>query len=358
MRTPSLLAVTFLAVSALAVAGCSGPAEEAEGTDRVSIGSLMGAPNGEDVDWAEQERLVQEAVAECMREEGWEYIPVEYPESGTEWTPEDELAQYQEQGFGIAWWTLNQGVEDPNDPYADWVDPNQEYLESLDEDETEAYYASLYGTQEEQDAQMVTEIDPETGEEYQTSYGFGTGCQGEAYEEVNGDDPTQSPEYWEAVQVYYDELNERTEADPRIVTLNEEWAACMKDQGFEYESLNDFWETSYTELQARHDEIVGDDLYKDPFEGWTEDEINDYFENTPQDEIDEFLNPTFDLTADQREQLEALLADEIELAVAQFECSKDYNAEVSDIYAEIEEQYALEHEDELRQLAASLAEDA
>ena len=358
MRTVSLISAGVFAVSAMVLVGCSASPEEAETGDTVSIASIMGAPTGEGVDWQDQERQVQEAIAACMREEGWEYIPVEYPDAGTEWTPEDELAQYQEQGFGIAWWTLNQGTEMENDPYADWVDPNQEYVESLSESEMTAYYESLYGTQEEQDAQMVTETDPETGEEYQTSYGYGTGCQGEAYQVVNGDDPTQTKGYWEAVQVYYDELQERTSADPRIVELDQKWSACMKDKGFEYESQNDLWGTVYEELQARHDEIVGTDAYEDPFEGWTEEEINDFFENTPQDEIDELLNAPLDLTDDQREQLEILLADEIEIAVAQFDCSKDYNVKVGDIYKEIEEQYALEHEDELRELAASLADDA
>src|SRR5690606_30879535 len=120
---------------------------------------------------------------------------------------------------------------------------------------------------------------------------------------------------------------------------------------------NEIWETVYPEFQERHDAIVPD-LYKDPFEGWTEDEINDFFENTPQDEIDAMFNTSTNLTDDQRSQLEALLEEEIALALAEFECSQPFNEKSQDIYEEIEEKYALEHEDELRELAASLAADA
>jgi hypothetical protein len=357
MRASSLFIVSLATASALVLAGCSSPGDTEEEKDRVSINSLMGAPDYEGVDWQDQERQVQEAIAECMREEGWEYIPAEYPDFGTEYTPEDQREQLAEQGFGIVYWTLNQGNEDIDDPYQDWVDPNQEYVEGLGEDEMTAYYESLYGTEEEQQEGMTTEIDPETGEEMTIQYGNGAGCQGEAYDKVNGDDPTQTPGYWEAVQVFYDELQERVMADPRMVELNKTWSACMKDAGYEYESQNEIWETVYPEFQERHDAIVPD-LYKDPFEGWTEDEINDFFENTPQDEIDAMFNTSTNLTDDQRSQLEALLEEEIALALAEFECSQPFNEKSQDIYEEIEEKYALEHEDELRELAASLAADA
>lgn len=358
MRASSLFIGSLATASALVLAGCSSPGQTEEDKDRVTINSLMGGPDYENVDWQDQERKIQELIAACMREEGWEYIPVEYPDFGTEFTPEDQREQLAEQGFGIVYWTLNQGNPDIDDPYADWVDPNQEYIEGLGEDEMTAYYESLYGTEEEQQEGMVTEIDPETGEEYSMQYGNGAGCQGEAYDEVNGDDPTQNPGYWEAIQVFYDELQQRVDADPRVVELNTTWAKCMKDAGFdEYQKQSDIWEKAYTDLQERHDAIVPD-LYQDPFEGWTEDEITDFFENTPQDEIDAMFNQPYDISDDQRAQLEALLEEEIELALAEFDCSQPFYEKSQEIYEEIEEQYALEHEEELRELAASLASES
>ncbi|MCB2412675.1 hypothetical protein LGT39_07440 [Demequina sp. TTPB684] len=358
MRT--VHAISAVAASSLAVvllAGCGGGDTE-EGTEdgeSITIAGLLGASTGEDTDWAAQEAQVQEAIAQCMQLEGWEYIPVEQPDGVYEYSEEDELERIKREGLGIAYYTLYQGTDDFVDPYQDWVDPNQEYMESLTEAEREAYYESLYGTEEEQMADSTTEVDPETGEEYTISYGYGAGCQGEAYAEVQGDDPTQSPDYWEAAEKYYTELQERTEADPRIIEANEKWTSCMSDAGFEYKDQNDFWETSYMDLQTRHDEILGDDFYKDPFEGWSEEEINTFFEESTQEEIDALFGGPPELTSEQRTALEALLEEEIGIAVANHECSIPQQETLGKVYAEIEEQYALEHEDELKALAATLA---
>lgn len=356
MRTSFVIA-SVIGASALLLTSCAGGGD-AEKKDRVTINSLLGAPDYANVDWQDQERKVQEAIAVCMREQGWEYIPVEQPDGFYNYNEEDELELYKKQGFGIVYYTLNRGNESSgDDPYADWVDPNQKYVESLSESEMTAYYESLHGTQEEQEAGQVREVDPETGEEYFVQYGYGPGCYGKAQEEVNGKDITQTPEYGEAVNKYWEELQERYEADPRIVALDKEWASCMKKAGYEFTNQNDLWERGYQDIQTRHDEIAGDAINanNDPFEGWSEEEITDFFENTPQDEIEALFNKPFDLTDDQRSQLEALMAEEIDLAVSQFQCSKPITAKTQDLYAEIEEQYALEHEDELRELAATLA---
>lgn len=351
-----------LAISALLLTGCSllgGDDDEQEPTNRLTINEVMGGPDYESVDYKEQERQIQESIAVCMDAEGWQYIPVEYPDygdGGVEYTDEDEVERIKREGFGIAYWILNQGTDDPaiDDPFAEWEDPNTDYVAGLSQEEQTAYYESLYGTEAEQAETMTTEVDPETGEEYQVSYGWGAGCQGEAYDEVYGDDPTQSPDYWEAVQEFYDELQQRVEADPRVVELNEKWSACMKDADLDYETQQDFYDYVYTELQGKADAILGDDYYADPLEGWTQEEIDEFFANATQEEMDELWAPK-PLTDDQRTQLEALLAEEIDLALAEHSCSKDLNEKMGDLYSQIEEEYALEHEDELKQLAASLA---
>lgn len=351
--------VAAIGAASLLVTACSG-GEEKEGDDdkTVSIQSLMGAPDYENVDYDAQQVQIEEAVAECMKLEGWEYIPVQYPSSSSsvEYTDEDEVERLTREGLGVTYYMLQDGSDDAatDDPWADFVDPNQEYIESLSADEQTAFYGSLYGTEEEQAAASTTEIDPETGEEYTMMTG-NLGCQGEAYDEINGDDITSSPGYWEAIQGYYDELQTRVDSDSRMVELNDNWVSCMSDAGYDYESRNDFWETSYTEIQERADEVLGEDYYKDPMEGWTEDEMNEFWESATQEEIDALYADSRKLTAEQRTQLEAILADEVALALAEHECSKDLNEKGQEIYAEIEEQYALEHEDELKALAASLA---
>lgn len=352
--------VAVVGTASLLLAACSGGKDEekkAEGDDKsVTIASLLGAPDYENIDYNAQEQQIQEAVAKCMLEEGWEYIPVKYPDMNydVEYSDEDELERIEREGLGVVYWTLNNGQElDEDDPWATFVDPNTEYVESLSEAEQVAYNASLYGSEEEMAAAEITEVD-EDGNEYTYMEG-NLGCQGEAYDAVYGDDPMSNPEIQEALSEYYEELTQRTEADPRLIKLNEDWAKCMKDAGFEYEDQNDFWESSYTEFQARADEVLGPDFYADPMADWTQEEIDEFMETATNEDWDELYSNQNQLTADQRTQLEEILADEIVLAKAQFTCSKDMNDESAEIYAEIEEQYALEHEDELKALAASVA---
>ena len=356
MRASTLVTVSILGIGTLTLSGCSLFGEDAAPEDRTTIASIMGQPSYENVDYAEQEAKVQDLIAECMINEGWEYIPVVYPDQTYEYSDEDELERLKREGLGFAYYVLNpNGAEGVEDPWAEWVDPNQDYVSSLSESEQQAYYESLIGTQEEQQAFETTEVDPETGEEYTIVSGYGAGCQGEAQKEVYGEDLTQSPEYWEAMEAFYADLQERAESDPRIVELDKKWAACMKEEGFEYESQTAFWEDGYTEYQERLNEILGDDYYKDPMEGWTQEQMDEFWETATQEEIDAFFTQP-EPTDAQRTQLEELLADEIKVAVAQFTCSGDYNEQMTEIYAEIEETFALEHEEELRALAASLTE--
>jgi hypothetical protein len=356
MRLRSTVALaTASSCAVLLLTACGAGEGAAEAGERTTIAGLLGAPTGGDqTDWMEQERQVQVAIADCMQQDGWEYIPVEQPDGVFEYSEEDELARIQREGLGIAYYTLNQTGEGFGDPYAEWTDPNEEYVTALSEAERTAYYESLYGTEEEQNADTATEVDPETGEEYQVSYGYGAGCSGEAYTLVQGDDPTQSEAYWQAAQKFYEDLYARIEADPRIIKANEDWVSCMADAGYTYTGQDAFWETSYNDLQTRHDDILGDSYNQDPFEGWSEAEINAFFEESSQEEIDAMFPSAPELTSEQRSALEALLQDEIEIATANYECSATQQEEFEGVYADIEEQFALEHEGELEALAASL----
>jgi hypothetical protein len=196
-------------------------------------------------------------------------------------------------------------------------------------------------------------IDP--GTDFLPSPGteFDRGCSGEASDAVYGEAVEHSEEYWAAMNRFYEELYERVSADPRIKGLDAEWASCMRAAGYEYEGPNAVWEAVYPEFQARHDEIVGPDFYADPMEGWTQEQIDDFWATATQEQIDALFNAPPDLTDAQRAALEALLADEIELAVAEFDCSKPYNENYQELSQIIEEEYALEHRAEIEALLAS-----
>ena len=308
-------------------------------------------PEEQQAQWRDEEARRQELIRACMAEEGFDYTPVQQPEDSFQvFGPEDEEESVRTQGFGITTWYGNE--DQFSGPEVEWVDPNQEMVEAMSESEQEAYYAALYGSEEEQMEGATTEIDPETGEEYTMVEGYGAGCEGEASEEIWGDQ-SQTQGLWEELEPDMTAMYERVEADPRTVELNDEWSACIADAGYEYESRNDMWESVYEDFQQRFDEIVGPDGgYADPFEGWTEEEIEAFFEEKTQDEIDAFFEEAQEgARADiDEEALAALQQEEIDLAVANFECSSDYDEQYQEIAAEYEAEFIAANRETLEKI--------
>jgi hypothetical protein len=308
-------------------------------------------PEAAEAEYREQETAVQESIRQCMAEEGFDYQPVLPPESSFEaWDESDEEERVRTQGFGISTWYGNEEAFEGE--AEEWVDPNQETLENMSEGERLAWDEALYGSQEEQAEGMVTEVDPETGDEMQIVNGFGTGCDGEARTAVYGD-PAASQALWEDLQPAMDAMYEQVQADPRIVEADEAWAACMADAGYEYESRQVMHETIWEEFQPRLDEIVGPNGgYVDPFEGWTEDEINAFFEEKTQEEIDAFFESADNQrrTDIDQEALAALQQEEIDMAVADFECAEGYNELFQEVMTDYESDFIADHRDTLEQI--------
>jgi len=295
--------------------------------------------------YQEQEVRIQELIRSCMAEQGFEYIPATMP------TPDFEVSFDQEeyareQGFGITTWYGNEdaffGGEEP-----DWVDPNQEIVDAMSESERDAYYEALHGPPD----FGTPEIDEESGETFYVSEGFGGGCWGAAAEEVYGAEGGQ--DIWEEFQPELEAMYERMQSDPRIVAANVEWSMCMADRGFDYESMDDMYMTIFDDFQKRLDEIVGPNGgFADPFEGWTEDEINVFFEEKTPEEVDAFFQQAQqDSMQDiDQEALAALQQEEIDLAVAAAGCSKDMDDLYMEISTEYEADFIAEHRAKLEAL--------
>lgn len=181
-----------MSAATLALAGCS-QAGSQSGTEEAETGPLDEylAFLWEGEEWTEEryeaENLErEELIAECMKKEGFEYTP--NPDSGG-WVAADDVGDEPEwgslefaetYGYGIIDWPgADALLEEP----ADYVDPNQDYVESLSVSEQDAYYATLYGEPEE-----VTEgADSEDASE---AYSWEeNGCYGWADHQMNGDDP-------------------------------------------------------------------------------------------------------------------------------------------------------------------------
>ncbi|QYM76713.1 hypothetical protein [Leucobacter luti] len=235
-----------LAVAALALTGCSSDGKTKAEPEEGPLSKYMSAlwSDGE----MTQEQLdkdnlkIEDLVAECMTQEGFEYKPntsnggVVYAagddeNAGPDWGTEEFAKEY---GYGI--------IDSPgmsamdSAPEEEYVDPNQDYINSLSESEQTAFYEVLYGPgpSEEEMAAM------EEGDGSFTSDWTTQGCYGKAQHEIQKDTPGgmapyEDPEFTEL----FDSMNEVWNAaydeenpSPEIAQLNRDWADCMAEAGF------------------------------------------------------------------------------------------------------------------------------
>lgn len=200
---------------------------------------------------------VEEIVAECMAEQGFEYTPVDYGSQAgltmssddldVEWGSQEFAEKY---GYGASTdpWGNEEMVETA--PDQEWVDPNQDCVMSISETEQTAYYSALYGDQSY----------PE-GEDVEWEYNWEeAGCQGRAQHEVYESAPGLGVEAYQALM---DEMNGMWEgimSDPRLTELNGQWSTCMAEAGHPgfatvddaqnsiYDQLNAIWENAYVDI--------------------------------------------------------------------------------------------------------------
>ncbi len=356
MRRWMTLLLLFGLISACGGGGvASDPETTEDAAESETLGDFFGwaeeDPEAAEVQYREQEARVQEAIRQCMAKAGFEYQPVLPPDAafGVAGEEFDEEEWVRTQGFGITTWYGNEeAMTETTMAGEEWVDPNQEMLEAMSESESTAWYEALYGTEEEQAEGSVTEVDPETGEEFTMMSGYGAGCQGEAYEAEYGEQEAAN-ELWTEINPAMETMYEQVQADPRIVELDQEWSACMAEAGHQYESMTQMQEEVYQDFQARFDAIVGPNGgYADPFANWTQEEIDAFFEEKTQEEIDAFFAEAEQASRENvdMEALAALQQEEIDLAVADFECRGDY----WETYQEVSEEYEAEFVEENREI--------
>ena len=325
--TPAQSAETASSEAEEAPADPEGPqAVETEGEDQGGqpetlagyLGFDLDDPDARAAQANEMERRVQESIARCMAQEGFEYIPAVDPGSAAVFIPAasfEEEEYVREQGFGITtWYGREQTNRAPDDG---WVDPNNDIVEAMSESESNAYYEALYG--------YSTEL-PEGADE--------SGCQGQAYEEVYG----RMERMFEELGPMLDELYQRFLADPRYQKATGEWSGCMSNRGYTYESQEEMFDDVYTDFGSRLDEIIGS---SDPFEGWTQEQRETFYEENSDEEIEDFFEQSRAeaRAAVDQEELAALQQEEIDLAVADFECSESFQKTVSELQQEYEAEF-------------------
>ena len=315
--------------------------------DYLGPGFLSFDPAADADYFVQQERRAQELIAQCMAEEGFEYVAVTRPTEQFEYGTPEDVDYALEYGFDVST-RYGETLTSPEDT---WTDPNQSIVESLSESERGAYYETLYGSSFTTGTASSGGEGDESTEPLVAEPVF-DGCSGQAYEEIYA---------FEAAQAVYEQLDldsliERADADPRVVALEVEWSECMAERGHDYEDTEAFFNAVYTDLQERFEEIVGPDGgFPNPFEGMSEDEINEMLTTLSQDELDDlFSQSEQQAQADvDQEALAALQDEERALAVDFAECIDGIYERTLEIYREYEAALVAENRALLEQFRES-----
>ncbi|AMB58100.1 hypothetical protein AWU67_03610 [Microterricola viridarii] len=324
------MSVVGLAVAAaIALSGCSsaggGGGGELKWEDS-PISKYTSALWGE-VDQAAmdaQQAEIEKLVAACMKDEGFEYTPNTNNggmmiSSGTDMEERDTEEWVASNGYGMV--QTQEEMEAQQGEAEEYVDPNQDYLATLSETEVSAFYETLHGpgpTEEEMAAM-------EEGEGYEYNWET-SGCYGAAQHETQGEgqEAYSDPDY----KALFDKMNTvytSAQTDPKIKELDRSWASCMADAGFaDFKAKQD----SFTLISDAQNAIY-ESMEYDPETGQPIGDSKDAFAELKQQEID--------------------------VALADFRCSKKLN------YAQesMKVQFALETqfvEDNKAELDAMLAE--
>ena len=331
--------VALIAAATIALTGCAGDAGGGDGKldyedsplskylSAIYGGGLSpdATPEEQQQYYNEQQRKIEELVATCMTEQGFEYVPNQpftgdtpMPVEDTEnmWRPEDRdwVEKYGYGAINNPWQERGEAPAPMPEPTAP-ADPNQEYVESLSEAEQQAYYEALYGKP----------MEPQPGEEEVPYDWRNQGCYGAAQHEVSGDNPWEMQEnkaILDAINKFY----ESVQNNPEFAKLDADWAACMTEAGF----------GGFAKQMDAQDSIYQ--------------LINKYWENVPQ--TDGEMDPKLGTMKDP--EYAKIAEQELPLALADLGCREktDYRQAQLRIQFAAEEQFIADHKEELDAMKA------
>lgn len=293
---------------------------------------------------AEEERLVEQAIQRCMRNQGFEYTPGEpqttfavFARSSGEGLSPEEFAQ--QRGFAMAT-TFDEILESDVD-IAEQEDPNDLHLESLTEAEGEAWLLALRGDPPQRNEQGQL-IDPETGEVIQNRRAarlLSGGCQEEANLVVRGD-----LELLTNLSDEFQALEDRIAADPRIMEISNAWSACMREAGFGFENEDEARQSIQDQLRP---------LIFSFFAGSQNTEEADRSRGAGRRGGLVAVLSQLSLTDEQEEELNQLQTHEIAVAVASIDCAGGSESEVAEITDRYEAEFIKENRRSLEEFVRS-----
>lgn len=321
------------------------PLEEYMGYSTIgSASGGMAVQAGGNVEMSEEDRQkarqVEELIAECMQEQGFEYVPRNVDQAGGSELEDayalDESQFVDEYGYGIS--TLMHSGED------DEADQNQEIRDGLSESAQEAYDRALWG-------EIAAAMDGGTGtaltQDPSEMSAEDMGCQGQASAEIyETEGPGVTTDMSDFTSLFEDiqTLRERIRNDPQIVDAAAQWADCMADGGFpDFEHPDEAQQEVFTRMG---------ELYRPEHSG----NENDPAMSEPEAEQQEFVigGPGSDIDP---EKLEELQQYELDLAAVDHACQQEHYREVyRDVAYEMEEEFVDNHRTELENYRDAVAQ--
>lgn len=272
--------------------------------------SVFYGRESEEEEKAARDVALQNAAAACMKKEGFEYQPDFRSTAGGELAipfGTEEFARTY--GYGISsgpFQFIDPGASD---------DPNQEYVDSLSEGERSAYDEALWGLPQ-GSGEEVAAGGESADESHQYDWSEG-GCMGAADHEL-GSEPEPDDPQLQSLLMLLEREYEKAEAAPAVLAAGEAWSECMAEAGHaEYERRDE----AAGDFDRRYGELLGPD--------------------------GEEPDPAA---------LDALQSEEIAVATADFECSRDdgYAEALAAERLRVEQVFVEAHREELDALVARL----
>jgi hypothetical protein len=163
----------------------------------------------------ERQARVEGSISECMKAQGFDYVPVDPLAQRAALTGKARMSdeEFLEQfGYGIST-LVGRGGKTSN--------PNEQYRRSLTPADRAAYDRTLWG--ESPGLTFAEAVDNDLADEL-------GGCTKRATSAVFGGAAILS-----TLQAKFDQLEERIVQDQRMVKAVERWSQCMADEGYRYE---------------------------------------------------------------------------------------------------------------------------
>jgi hypothetical protein len=287
---------------------------------------------------AEQELIKENYVAQCMKQQGFDYIPwvSSYMPEMTEgdWHPEDR-AWVERHGYG----QLDQALVLPQNTGAVPIpeNPNLPYLDSLSESELDAYHAAMDGVSYLWDGNRTGDFGV-TPEQWAATTWEDYGCTGYAQHQYEVDYPemnlTTSDQFQPLFEAYQDFLARvRPFATPlsaqsplldEMIPVDAEWSSCMAAAG-------------YLGLEQQPD---GHEFFMTQY----------YQSSVYPEQFGQGVDPSRILDD------EALHAKEVEIALADFDCRAEvnYDDRKAQVILDAQLAFVADHLDELKAYKAAV----